>query len=188
MTGPTTSPEFDRTYKGWITPWGDVRIPPELKALAIGREGQSSLELGCGLGRFSRWLAGQGLRATGADFSPVAIGKACARGRGLTGLRYQVSDVTSLPDFGSPFDMAFDVGCFHCLPSKGQRARAASLAAHLHPGAPLLIWALDATPAGQRPDAASIAKLMGPYFTLQIAKASRRRLVASHWDHLRRNA
>lgn len=36
----------------------------------------SALELGCGVGRFSRYVAQQGLRATGVDFSPVAIAKA----------------------------------------------------------------------------------------------------------------
>jgi 2-polyprenyl-3-methyl-5-hydroxy-6-metoxy-1,4-benzoquinol methylase len=37
------------------------------------------LELGCGLGRFSTYMAEQGIKATGVDFSSVAIEKAKKR-------------------------------------------------------------------------------------------------------------
>ena len=185
MTAPTTSPEFDRVYLGGLTPWGDIRIPPELKALAKGRAGQRSLELGCGLGRFSHWLAGQGLLATGVDFSAVAIDKAQARGEGMDGLRYLVADVTALPPLGGAFDFAFDVGCFHCLPPEGQHAYAASLAGQLRPGAPLLIWAMDHSPADLALTPQSVAAALAPHFTLQSAAPNRRRIAASHWYHLR---
>ena len=188
MTAPTTSTEFDRVYQGGISPWGDLRIPPEVKALAKGREGQRSKELGCGLGRFSRWLSGQGLLATGVDFSAIAIAKARARGAGLSGLHYDVADVTALPDLGGPFAMAFDVGCFHCLPPEGQRAYAFSLSGQLCREAPVLIWALDQSPFNPALNPSTLAAALAPYFTLERATPSRRRLAASHWYHLSRNA
>lgn len=60
---PTTSTEFDRAYRSPVTLWGDIRIPAELKALAQKESPRRSLELGCGIGRFSRYLAQQGLCA-----------------------------------------------------------------------------------------------------------------------------
>src|ERR1700761_4172183 len=119
MKAPTTSADFDRAYRAPLTPWGDVRIPPQLKELVRGRT--SALELGCGLGRFSRWVAQQGVRATGVDFSPVAIAKAQASVAGdPTPPRYVVGDVTRLPALDGPYDASFDVGCFHCLDGEGQ--------------------------------------------------------------------
>ena len=188
MTSPTPSTEFHRVYLGGLTPCGDVRIPPELKALAKARAGQRSLALGCGVGRFARWLAEQGVHATGVDFSPVAIEKARARGRNFADLRYEVADVTALPNLDGPFDLAFDVGCYPCLTPERQRANAATIGPQMRPGALLLIWALDKTPADERLDGASMADNMAPHFTLQSATANRRRIIASHWYHLRRSA
>lgn len=76
---PTTSADFDRAYRLPLTLWGDLRIPAEIKALARHEAPRTSLELGCGLGRFSRYLAQQGMRATAVDFSPVAIARAQTR-------------------------------------------------------------------------------------------------------------
>ena len=76
MPAPATSEDFDRAYRSPITLWGDIRIPEELKALAREGATRSSLEFGCGVGRFSHYMAQQGLRATGVDFSSVAIAKA----------------------------------------------------------------------------------------------------------------
>src|SRR5271170_5791215 len=76
---PTASVDFDRAYRFPITFWGDFRIPKELKALIQLGTPHSVLELGCGIGRFSRYVAQQGLEATGVDFSSVAIAKAQKR-------------------------------------------------------------------------------------------------------------
>ena len=76
MTAPTTSAEFDSAYSAPITPWGDLRVPAEVKALARSRSTGSVLELGCGVGRISRYMARQGWSAVGVDFSPIAIVKA----------------------------------------------------------------------------------------------------------------
>jgi SAM-dependent methyltransferase len=73
---PTESADFDRAYRAPITLWGDVRIPHELKILAKQGSPRKSLEYGCGLGRFSSYLAKQGINATAVDFSPVAIERA----------------------------------------------------------------------------------------------------------------
>jgi SAM-dependent methyltransferase len=148
MTAPTTSFDFDRAYRAPFTSWGDVRIPAEVKALARQGTFGSALELGCGLGRFSHYLARQGLRATGVDFSPVAIAKARERiVRSTGGLEFLVGDVTRLDALNGPFDVSFDVGCFHCLDPQGQRAYVLEISRLLEPGGTHLIWALDSAPS-----------------------------------------
>ncbi|RYE20363.1 MAG: class I SAM-dependent methyltransferase [Sphingobacteriaceae bacterium] len=181
---PASSKEFDKIYGSafahWM--WSDTRIPSELKELVAKLQPQTSLELGCGLGRFSAFMAQQGIKATGVDFSPVAIKNANKRYIEekhkpvlLTG------DVTNLSMFTKPFDVAFDVGCFHCLNETGQQRYAAEAARLLNPGLPLLIWAIDSSPSGIKLSPDYMAKVFQSGFELQQSKFSRRRIIASHW-------
>src|SRR5271154_4622 len=103
MPAPTKSTDFDRAYSANFTFWGDIRIPEEVKALVRQGPVRSVLELGCGVGRFSRYLAQQGLRATGIDFSPVAMAKArerVARDGGRP--EFLVGDATQLDALSGP--------------------------------------------------------------------------------------
>ncbi|WP_437533223.1 class I SAM-dependent methyltransferase [Sorangium sp. So ce726] len=185
---PTTSADFDHAYRRPLTPWGDIRIPPEIAALVRRGAPNGVLELGCGVGRFSRYAAQQGLRVTGVDFSPVAIAKARARvAADEVRPDFIVGDVTNLDTLTGPFDLSFDVGCFHCLDATQQGRYASEIARLLAPGGTHLIWALDAAPAGISLDAAAVGTTFAPRFALRDAKASRRRLVRSHWYWLVRS-
>ena len=183
---PNTSDEFDRAYRAPITPWGDVRTPPELIALVERTSPQTSLELGCGIGRNTRYLAQHGVNATGIDWSPVAIAKARERAEGLSNATYQVGDVTKLDALTGPFDLSLDVGCFHCLDGTGQKAYASELARLLRPGATHLLWTLDVAPTDQLMTPELVKSVFAPLFTLADAKPSRRRLIRSHWFWLSR--
>lgn len=190
MKAPTTRDDFDAAYRAPLTPWGDIRIPTEVKALAARYPAGKVLELGCGLGRFSQYVAEQGLIATGVDFSPVAIDKARARSAGKPKrATYLTADVTRLDVPGKPFDAAFDVGCFHCLDAAGQASYSAGVARHLKPGAILLIWTMDAAPSVISLSPAVVEPVFEQYFRLVRAQACRRRFAASHWFWFeRRNA
>jgi SAM-dependent methyltransferase len=182
MTAPTTSFDFDRAYRAPFTLWGDIRIPTEVKALTRHGTPRSVLELGCGVGRFSHYLACQGLRATGVDFSPVAIGKARERRiPNAGGLEFLVGDVTHLDALNGPFDVSFDVGCFHCLDPQDQRAYAIQIARLLKPGGAHLIWALDSAPGGMALSPVAVKNIFAPAFELRNIQKSRRRLARSHW-------
>jgi cyclopropane fatty-acyl-phospholipid synthase-like methyltransferase len=182
QTAPTTSSDFDRAYRAPITAWGDVRIPEEIKALARQGTSASALELGCGVGRFSRYLAKQGVRATGVDFSPVAIAKAQANvARDDLRPKFVVGDVTRLEALSGPFDIALDVGCFHCLDPQRQRAYVSEVFRLLKPRGTHLIWALDSSPSDVPLSPAAIKEIFAPGFELQDARKSRRRLIRSHW-------
>jgi len=188
MPAPGNSADFDQAYRSPILHWfwTDVRVPAELKRLVTQTSPLRTLELGCGLGRYSRYLAQQGIQATGVDFSSVAIAKAREHIVG-DNPRFLVGDVTRLDALTGPFDISFDVGCFHCLDAEAQQACAAEVFRLLKPGGMHLIWALDAAPSGIALSAERLAQPFVPRFKLSEARKSRRRLAASHWYWLTRS-
>ena len=190
MSVPKTAASFDFAYRLPLTPWGDPRIPPELVALADRVERGRTLELGCGLGRFSSYLARRGFDATAIDFSEVAIGKARKRASSMARPpRFLVGDVTKLDALSGPYDLAVDVGCFHCLDADAHRLYAAEQARLLRPGASLLVWAMDdPPPSGVRAlSPVIVASTFEPAgLALTRYEASRRRLARSHWYWLTR--
>lgn len=182
MTAPTTSAGFDAAYRAPFTLWGDIRIPREVKALADRLADGKVLELGCGLGRFSQYLAERGLKSTGIDFSAVAIDKASARAAGKARrANFLVADVTNLRVPGGPFDAAFDVGCFHCLDAEGQAAYAAGVASVLKPAAPLLIWGMEAAPSDLPFTSDTAEAAFRGRFRLVRSALSHRRFAKSYW-------
>ena len=130
----------------------------ELRAMArdlgVGA-GQTIVDLGCGQGGPSCWVA----RATGAalvgiDLSAVGVARASERAQGL-GLadrtRFQVGDITStgLPE--ASFDAAMSVDVIWAVPDKlGALREAARI---LKPGARFAFtdWDRDRTPPGYLP-------------------------------------
>jgi cyclopropane fatty-acyl-phospholipid synthase-like methyltransferase len=189
MTAPPNPVDFfNRAYRLPITFWGDIRIPPELTSLIRQGTPRSSLELGCGIGRFTRYLAQQGLHATGVDFSPVAIAKARKRvAQDTVQPEFLVGDVTHLDALKGPFDITFDIGCFHCLASDAQKGYVSEVFRLLKPGSVHLIWAMDSAPSNIKLSPEAVQAIFIPGFRLQNARKSRRRLVRSHWYWLVRS-
>jgi cyclopropane fatty-acyl-phospholipid synthase-like methyltransferase len=179
----TTGEEFNKVYRSighWI--WTDKRIPTELKEIVVVHKPKTSLELGCGLGIFSGFMASQGIKATGVDFSSVAIEKANKRVANYSDKpEYIVGDVTDLKEIDKQFDVSFDVGCFHCLDKEGQQKYISGIQRLLNPGATLLIWALDSSPSGIKLSPKYIEQIFGEHFNLDQSKFSRRRIASSHW-------
>lgn len=85
--------ETDRVWSG--------RVNAVLADIAHGLEPGSALDLGCGEGADSIWLAGRGWRATGVDISTTAIerARAAAREAGLDEphTRFIALDFAELP-------------------------------------------------------------------------------------------
>jgi len=179
----TTGEEFNKVYRSlghWI--WTDNRIPKELKEIIELQKPKTSLELGCGLGIFSSFMASQGIKATGVDFSSVAIEKATKRVADNTDKpEFIVGDVTNLKIIDKQFDVSFDVGCFHCLDEEGQRKYVSEIYRLIKPGATHLIWALDTSPSDIQLTPEYIAQIFGKHFQLAKTKSSRRRIISSHW-------
>jgi len=179
---PSTSEDFNKAYNAPFTFWGDIRIPKELEGLIETFKPANSLELGCGLGRFSEFMANQGIQATAVDFSSVAIKKAQKRvEENKLKPRYIVGDVTNLEMLCKPYDVAFDIGCFHCLHEKDQEKYISEIHRLLKPESMLLIWAIDQSPSGINLTPEYMEKIFAGKFQLMLAKSSRRRIIASHW-------
>jgi len=181
---PSNSSEFDKVYNSsfahWM--WSDFRIPKELKELIKTNKPKTSLELGCGLGRYSSFMAKQGIKATAVDFSPIAIDKAKKRvANDECKPVYMVGDVTNLESITGQHDVSFDVGCFHCLNEEGQQKYISEIYRLLKPGATHLFWALNDSPSHIKLDPDYIAKVFENRFQLINSKFSRRRIVGSHW-------
>jgi len=184
---PSTSAEFDAAYKAPVTPWGDVRIPKELKALTQQANLKQILELGCGLGRFARFMTQQGFEVTAVDFSGVAIERARRRvAKNALKPEFFIGDVTNLGFLKGPFDASYDVGCFHCLDKRGQSAFASEVARLLRPGGIHLMWVMDDSPSGLPVSPAAINAVFAPYFETTEATAVWRRFARSHWYWLTR--
>jgi ubiquinone/menaquinone biosynthesis C-methylase UbiE len=179
----TTGEEFNKVYRSighWI--WTDNRIPKELKGIVEVHNPKTSLELGCGIGIFSSFMASQGIKATGVDFSSVAIDKATKRVAYKTDKpEFIVGDVTNLKNIDKQFDVSFDVGCFHCLNEGSQQKYVSEIHRLLKPGATHLIWAMDSSPSGIKLSPKNIEQTFGEHFKLDQSKFSRRRIASSHW-------
>ena len=179
---PVTSEDFNKAYRAPITFWGDSRIPNELKEIVKTNNPKTSLELGCGLGRFSSYMAEQGIKATGIDFSSVAIKKAKKRvANSEHKPTFMVGDVTNLEMLTEQYDVSFDIGCFHCLDEEGEKKYASEVYRLLKPGATHLIWAIDQSPSNIKLNSNCISKVFEPHFQLANSKVSRRRIISSHW-------
>ena len=138
----------DRYLSGDI-PWDTGVVPPEVVSLVSSGLLASgwALDLGCGSGLSSRYLAAHDFRVVGVDLAQRALarGRRAAEANDLSAYfcRGDVSDLRFL-DVQAAF--ALDIGCFHALPPDRQPAYVASLAVHLLPGAYYLLYAFEPTP------------------------------------------
>ncbi len=123
-------------------PWDTDITPPELVAFVQSTPPGQALDLGCGTGTNSLYLARHGWQVVGVDFVPRAIRKAQhkARQAGLT-VDFRVGDVTRLDNLPGPFNLIVDIGCLHSLPIAGQAAYRANLQRWLPPNGTFLLYA-----------------------------------------------
>lgn len=104
------------------------------------RPGSDLLEVGCGTGQVSGWLADQIRpgRLTALDFSPAMIDR--ARRRGVRA-EFRCADICLGTPAASAYDVAF---CLHTFPHfRDQPAAVRNLAAALRPRGRLIVLHLD---------------------------------------------
>jgi SAM-dependent methyltransferase len=102
-------------------PWDTGVSPPELLEFIQTHKAGRAIDIGCGTGTNVVTLARAGWRVIGVDFAPRAISLA-KRKLNAENVRAElrVADATKLDGINGPFDLAFDLGCFHSLPSTMQ--------------------------------------------------------------------
>jgi cyclopropane fatty-acyl-phospholipid synthase-like methyltransferase len=131
---PTDSASWDKRYVEGELPWDSGRPDLHLAGVieAHGIKPGKALEIGCGTGTNSIWLAQHGFEVTGMDISQTAIARAREKAAvaGVTG-RVLVGDfmVDQVP--GAPFDLVYDRGCLHVFQGNEELSRFASRVADM---------------------------------------------------------
>jgi SAM-dependent methyltransferase len=156
---PQACLHWDRRYAADERIWGDG--PSLLAQLTVARlrpyatPGLRLLDVGCGYGRDTRYLATElGCHAVGIDGSPAAIGAArkeharAVRRSGKMDLdaEYLETDLASFAADGgqsAAFDVVFACNVFHLLGPIGRREFAAACAAAARPGGLLFLSTLS---------------------------------------------
>lgn len=131
----TREERFRQRYESGDTPWDigkpDVNLMQTVTALPL--TACRALDIGCGTGDNSIWLAQHNFEVTGVDASEIAIGKAKEKAlQAGVDCAFVVMDFLTGNLAGAPFGFAFDRGCFHSFNSDDERRKfAAHVAAHL---------------------------------------------------------
>jgi cyclopropane fatty-acyl-phospholipid synthase-like methyltransferase len=115
--------QFEQWYFRSQTPWDTGISPPELLEFIETHKPGRAIDIGCGTATNVVTLARAGWQVTGIDFASRAIRKAKQKvtQAGVQADLY-VRDATFLQDISGPFDLAFDLGCFHGI-LRERRAR-----------------------------------------------------------------
>lgn len=138
--------DWNERYRDGNLPWDTGRPSSELQrvlsqhAIPPGR----ALDIGCGTGSNSVWLAQQGFDVTGIDVAPLAVERSKDRARAAgVNAQFVVADVLDLPDPKQPFSFFLDRGCYHAV-RRSSPGYAPAVAKQLAPGAMGLILAGNA--------------------------------------------
>jgi SAM-dependent methyltransferase len=135
-------------YRIGFTPWDGHPIAQNLQDLVEGTADTpplpagSALDLGCGTGDSSIYLAQHGWTVTGVDFVPKALDKARAKAANLP-INFVHADVTRLSQagIGAGFGLIVDNGCLHNMSDGDRDAYVREVSAVAAPDARLLIVA-----------------------------------------------
>jgi SAM-dependent methyltransferase len=139
--------DWNDRYRDGNLPWDTGRPSSELQRVLAQHpiEPCRALDLGCGTGTNSVWLAQQGFDVTGIDVAPLAIERAEERARAAgVNARFVAADILNLPDPDRPCSFFFDRGCYHAVRRGAPDAYAPAVARQLASGATGLILAGNA--------------------------------------------
>jgi len=139
--------DWNDRYRDGNLPWDTGRPSSELQRVLSesGIQPCRALEIGCGTGTNSVWLAQQGFEVVSIDLAPLAVEQAEERAR-AAGVKahFVVADVLDLPDLDGPFGFFFDRGCYHAVRREAPQRYAPAVARQLTDGGRGLILAGNA--------------------------------------------
>ena len=149
MTHSEAYERFQSRYNSDAPPWDSGIVPPEVCALVECESPLTpgrALDVGCGTGTSSVYLAQNGWNVTGVDWIETAIQRARERaaqaGLDSESVRFMRQDVLS-PDFlrdHPPVNLWLDVGCLHGFDRQGMQMYAGHVKRLIAPGGTLLIY------------------------------------------------
>lgn len=138
-----TYQRFVERYESNQLPWDDELPPPEVIALIPLLKKGRALDLGCGYGRTSIYVAQHGWRADGIDFVPAAVdgAKQRAAAAGVSDrVNFYQGSASSSDMLAGPYDLAVDIGCMHSFPPEQLVEYRDSLKRLLRTGAKYLLF------------------------------------------------
>ncbi|HEY5386620.1 MAG TPA: class I SAM-dependent methyltransferase [Thermoleophilia bacterium] len=157
---PKVAEYWEQRYATEGRPWGDG--PSELARLAVARLSPAVaagaaksatglpfiiVDVGCGYGRDSRYLAAElGCRVLGLDPAPAGVTDARKQRSPGIEVEYRQGDVASLAreaGQAASYDVAFVGNVYHLLGPIGRREFTAALAALVRPGGLLFLSTLS---------------------------------------------
>ena len=116
---------YDRAKSADDLPWHRAEPPALLVEAVAARQTPPgrALDIGCGSGVFSVWLAERGYDVTAIDFTPAALEMARDRAQKAgADITFHEVDVTTPWEAPAPFDVVVDSGCLHCFGAPAPRA------------------------------------------------------------------
>ena len=131
-------------------PWDTGVSPPELLDFIQNHTPGRAIDIGCGTGTNIITLANAGWEVIGVDFAPRAI-KLARQKASKAGIQaeFLVRDATKLQGIDGPFNLAFDLGCFHGIPQAGKTNYVRQLDRVLAPGGFWLLYGFLKSEADQ---------------------------------------
>lgn len=202
MTDSTNYERFLSAYHDdQPPPWDSGIVPPEARALVEGEQPLApghALDVGCGTGISSVYLALHGWQVTGVDWIERALERAGERARqaGLSAdnprfVRADAGSADFLPDHAA-VSLWLDVGCLHSFAPEGRASYSRHAARLVAPGGTLLLYAFapherDGQQRGLSPE--DVAALFAPAFTVvsvQHGLEATDQSTPSAWYRLRR--
>jgi SAM-dependent methyltransferase len=136
---------FKTMYRLGVTPWDGHPLPTSLTNLVEGDRpppAGKALDIGCGTGDNSIYLAKHGWQVTGVDYVQRAVDKARAKASAESlDIRFEQVDVTELcsAGVGTSFDLIVDNGCLHGMNDEDRHDYVREVTAAAAPGARLLL-------------------------------------------------
>lgn len=96
------------------------------------KPGDRVLDIGCGFGRNSNYLAEQGAQVSAVNLNLEEINQAWVKAEESgVNVDYIHADATQLPLADNSFDVALDLGCSHMIPTKEDQKKAMEEAARV---------------------------------------------------------
>jgi ubiquinone/menaquinone biosynthesis C-methylase UbiE len=132
-------------YRLGFVPWDGHALAKSMRDLVEGNgalPAGTALDLGCGTGDNSIYLANHGWRVTGVDFVSKAVDQARAKAAAnQVDVTFARADVTRLSceGVGTDFDLIIDSGCLHGMGPEDRDAYVREVTAVASPRARLLL-------------------------------------------------
>ena len=136
-------------YRLGFTPWDGHPIATSLQSLVETLTPGRALDVGCGTGDTSIYLAQRGWKVTGVDFVARAVEKARAKASAANvAVDFREADATRLTaeGVGAGFDLIVDNGCLHGMSDDDRGSYVREVTDAAARGARLLLVAF--TPGG----------------------------------------